>query len=138
MYSVLAQRPFDGVAASDRTTLLFEPGLAIEGSNDAPRLVTLDSTAFVPLVFDRVPTRQEDADGAGRILITLAPEHVQHLRVFTRRHLNSVAALVVDDGIVSVHKIRAVIEDGRMQITSCSERSCKRIFSRIASRADAG
>lgn len=104
-------------------------------SADPPRYVALDISsgpaAHVPLVLAAPP--KAEVDGAGRTLlgVTLASEHVATLAAFTRAHVGGRSAVVVGDEVVTVHKVRQVIEDGRLKITRCDDDRCTVLYSKL-------
>lgn len=119
-------------ASPDSTAAVpYDPRLADETSTAPPTWVALDSTDYVPLVIDAPPLPILQSDGRLRLQITLANEHVRTLAGFTSRNVGGRAAIVLDHEVVSVHKQRAVITDGRMQISRCTDRACERILTKL-------
>jgi preprotein translocase subunit SecD len=94
--------------------------------------VTIDATDFVPMVLSRAPEPIAEPDGRIRLNVTLSQKHVSRLEDFTRRHLGGRVALVLDGELISVHKIRAIIPDGRLQITRCGDRACDKILAKLS------
>jgi preprotein translocase subunit SecD len=70
-------------------------------------------------------------DGRIRLQVALAAEEIPTLETFTRRHVGGRAAIILDGEIVTVHKVRSVIPDGRLQISRCSDRACERIMAKL-------
>jgi hypothetical protein len=78
------------------------------------------------------PNAQRDDRGWTSLNVTLAPQHVKALEHFTRAHLDSVVAIVIDGEIITMHKVRTVIEDGKAQITRCSDDACRSLLLKLA------
>ncbi len=125
-------------AAPNQRHLLYDPRRADPSSNEPRRDVTVETTGFVPLVLGAAPAATAQEDGRLLVQVALADRHVRTLADFTRDHVGGKAALVLDGEVLSVHKLRAVIEDGRMQITRCTDRACERILSKLVERSEAG
>lgn len=119
-------------ASSDPNAVTYDRRLADPDSKEPPTRVALDRGDYVPLVLAEKPRAFAQDDGRLRLEITLAKEHVPTLAAFSRRNVGGRAAVVLGGEIVSVHKQRSVIEDGRMQITRCTDRACERILTKLA------
>jgi hypothetical protein len=102
-----------------------------EKSDEPPEYLLVSTVPDVPLVLAFEPERVINARGRPELRIALAEQHVERLRVFTERNLGRRLALVVAGQVVSAHRIRAVIEDGRLQITRCDEDACRYIQSTL-------
>ena len=63
--------------------------------------------------------------------MALASQYTQTLTDFTRLHLGQRVTMVLDNEVMSTHKVRTVIEGGKMQITRCDEHACQRILSKL-------
>jgi preprotein translocase subunit SecD len=90
-----------------------------------PKYVALDPSSFVPLILSGAPTTRTDERGWTLLQCSLAPEQVKPLESFTRRYLGGRVAIVIDGEIITMHKIRSVIEDGNVQITRCYDDACR-------------
>jgi preprotein translocase subunit SecD len=90
-----------------------------------PKYVALDTSSFVPLVLAGPPDARKDDRGRTLLSVTLARQHVKTLENFTQTHLNGVVAIVIDGEIITMHKVRSVINDGKVQITRCSDDACR-------------
>jgi len=97
-----------------------------------PQYVALDTSFFVPLVLSGQPDAQRDDRGWTLLKVTLARQHVKTLEDFTRAHLGGRMAIVIDGEIITMHKVRAVIKDGRAQITRCSDDACRTLLLKLA------
>jgi preprotein translocase subunit SecD len=63
--------------------------------------------------------------------VSLARKNVKRAETFTRAHLGGRIAMVVDGEIVTLHKIRTVITDGKVQIARCTDNACDVIYSKL-------
>ena len=106
-------------------TLLYRQKYSESDRNEPPRYVALDPSSFVPLVLAEPPEARKDDRGWTLLHVTLAPEQVKTLATFTRAHLGGGVAIVIDGEIITMHKVRSVIEDGRVQITRCQDDACR-------------
>ena len=61
-------------------------------------------------------------------MLTLTDSAKDRLANFTGDHINDWVALVIDGNAVTMHKIRERIEDGRLQITRCTDNACAMLF----------
>ncbi len=127
VYSVLREgltRAEVQAEARPHIVLVYDRKYSDSDKDKPPKYVALDTSSFVPLVLSGPPQTRMDGD---RMLlsVTLAPQYVKTLEEFTRAHLNGVVAIVIDGEIVTMHKVRAVIQDGKAQITRCTDDACK-------------
>lgn len=118
-------------AAEGPPAVRYDPKIADPSRTDPAKWILLDTTDYVPLVLDAKPRVIAQPDGRIRLEITLAKEHVRTLAGFTERNVGGLAAVVLDGDVLTVHKQRAVITDGRMQITRCTDRACERILTKL-------
>src|ERR1035441_8664780 len=95
-------------------TLLYRQKYSESDRNEPPRYVALDPSSFVPLVLAEPPEARKDDRGWTLLHVTFAPEQVKTLATFTRAHLGGGVAIVIDGEIITMHKVRSVIEDGRV------------------------
>ncbi len=99
--------------------------------NEPPKYVALETSSFVPLVLAGPPETHKDDRGWTSLNVTLAREHVKTLEEFTRTHLGGTVAIVIDGEIITMHKVRTVIQDGRAQITRCADDACETLRLRL-------
>jgi len=97
----------------------------------APRYVAIDTTQHVPFVFETAPSATLDPTGRTILSVALDAKHAKRLKTFTTRHLGKSAAMIVGGELVSVHKIRDVITEGKLQITSCGADVCNVLYSKL-------
>lgn len=134
MYAVVAdasQVPSTDPVRNYRT-LRYDPKMADSESTEPVQLVTVETHSFVPLILGAAPEPTQQENGSILLSVALSPKYIKTLADFTRAHLGERVALVLDGEVVSTHKIRTVIEGGRMQITRCDDHACQRILSKLA------
>jgi len=128
IYAVLAEGPTRQEMDQQKAphyVLLYDRKYLDENPKQAPKYVALDSSSFVPFVLAEAPK----IDGTYRdhpvLSLRLAPKNVKLLESFTSAHLGGSVATVIDGEIVTMHKVRSVIEDGQVQISRCTDNACR-------------
>jgi preprotein translocase subunit SecD len=128
VYAVLREGPTGEDAEPGKVphvTLLYSQKYTESDRNTPPTYVALDTSSYVPLVLAGPPEARKDERGWTLLSVTLAPEHVKTLEAFTRAHLGGRVAIVIDGEIITMHKVRSVIEGGHVQITRCQDDACQ-------------
>jgi hypothetical protein len=131
VYAVLRE----GAARADvqseqrpHAVLVYDRKYSEADKDQPPKYVALDTAFFVPLVLDGPPESRKDDRGWTLLSVTLARQHVKTLEEFTRAHLDGTVAVVIGGEIVTMHKVRTVIRDGKAQITRCTDDACRRLY----------
>jgi hypothetical protein len=93
--------------------------------------VSLDPKDYVPLTIEGMPEMKSDGQGMSVLTVCLAHRNAERAEAFTRAHLGGQIAMVVGGEIVTLHKIRSVITDGKVQITRCADNACEVIRSKL-------
>jgi len=99
--------------------------------NEPLTYVAIAPEDHVPLIIEGRPEMKTDGQGKSVLTVSLARKNVQRAEAFTRAHLGGRMAMVVDGEIVTLHKIRSVITDGKVQITRCTDNACEVIRSKL-------
>lgn len=97
----------------------------------SPQFVAIDTSSFVPLILAGSPTALKDGSGRTLLGVTLAKKYVGRLETFTKAHLGGKVAIVLDGEIITMHKIRSVISEGKIQITRCYDNACEVLLSKL-------
>ncbi len=97
-----------------------------------PAYLALDTTTYVPLILSGPPDARKDGRGWTMLSVTLSREQVKPLEDFTRAHLGGRVAILLDGEVVSMHKVRAVVEGGQLQITRCGDNACDVLLAKLA------
>ncbi len=99
--------------------------------NEPLTYVALDPKDYVPLVIEGRPGVKSDGQGKSVLTVSLVRKNVKRAEAFTRAHLGGRMAMVIDGEIVTLHKIRSVITDGKVQITRCTDNACEVLRSKL-------
>ncbi len=99
--------------------------------NEPLAYVAIDSVDYVPLLIEGAPEMKTDGDGKSILSVSLARKNIARTEAFTRAHLGGRIAMVVDGEIVTLHKIRSVITEGKLQITRCDDNVCEVIRAKL-------
>jgi preprotein translocase subunit SecD len=89
-------------------------------ANEPPRFVVVHSAPEVALDLVGAPKAIKEGEEVVRILLKLQPKAATALERLTREQQSKQVAIVVGGEVVTMHKIRAVIKGGDVQITSCA------------------
>jgi hypothetical protein len=114
--------------AKDEALLEYFPLVQQEG--DAKEYLVLAREPFVPLTLKEKPTKMKDPTNrtASWLLLMLTSDAAEKLEEFTKANIGGRAAVVVGEKAVSVHKIREVIRDGKLQISRCGDDGCEHLY----------
>jgi hypothetical protein len=96
-----------------------------EGDREPPRYLAVHTTPDVPLLLAEGPEESKGEGGLLRIQFRLARPAAAKLGRLTKDHLGAEVAVVLGGEVVTVHKIRSAIPDGRVQVTCCTPGSCE-------------
>lgn len=98
--------------------------------DDPDETVVVEREGFVPLLLRESPTRTADPTERTRfwLRVSLSEEAAAQFEAFTERHLDHAVAIVVGGKVLTVHRIRQVIHDGKVQISRCGDEACQILF----------
>jgi preprotein translocase subunit SecD len=99
--------------------------------NEPLTYVAIDPKDYVPLIIEGTPEMKSDGEEKSVLTVCLVRKNAERAEAFTRGHLGGRIAMVVDGEIVTLHKIRSVITDGKVQITRCTDNACEVIRSKL-------
>lgn len=114
---------------AEKETIIPISELLIAKTDPGITFVVVDKYDYVPMLLSEKPTTIEQEDNKLQLLLTLTEEASVRLAEFTGKHLNKIACIVVNGEALTLHKIRTVIEDGKMQITRCTDNACEILYS---------
>lgn len=128
-----APTPQEAKANSDSGLVLVYDRRTYSGAPpDEPLVyVAIDPADFIPLLIEGAPEMQKDGRGLSKLTVSLARQNAKRAEDFTRSHLGARIAMVVDGEIVTLHKIRSVVTDGKLQITRCTDNACEVIRAKL-------
>jgi hypothetical protein len=133
-YSILVEATSRGEARTDSipNIVLVYDGKYVDSSQTAtPSYVALDTTFYIPLILEGSPTTNRDGNGRTLLGVTLSRKYITKLEDFTKAHLGGRVAIVLDGEIITMHKIRSVISEGKVQITRCYDNACEVLLSKL-------
>jgi preprotein translocase subunit SecD len=87
---------------------------------EPPRFVVVGSAPEVALDLAAAPRAIKEGKEVVRIELKLQPKAATALERLTRDRLGRQVAIVLGGEVVTMHKVRAVIKGGEVQITSCA------------------
>ncbi len=120
------------------TSLISEKEMAVyfsplfeEFNSDGFTRIIIDTTQYVPLELEVSPKTEQETDLKKKLLLTLTKEASKKLKTFTAAFVMRLVALVVDGEALTVHKIRAVLTSGQLQITRCTDNACETLYVKL-------
>ncbi len=117
---------------SSNEKLLVDDGRFLEPSERDPQeYVVVNTKQAVPFILNKMASEDLTADKKPRLLLQFAPKQAKDLNKLTKNNLGKIIAVVVDNQIVSCHKIKEAITGGEMQISRCTKNSCELIYSKL-------
>jgi len=134
VYAVLREGLTPAEAEAEKqphVVLVYDRKYSEADKNQPAKYIALDTSCFVPLVLAGPPQTHTDDSGWTLLNITLAREHVKTLADFTRAHLDGLVATVIDGEIITMHKVRSVIEDGNVKVTRCGDDACRALYLKL-------
>jgi preprotein translocase subunit SecD len=111
--------------------LVYDRKYSDADKSEPPKYVAIDTSDCVPLVLAGPPDTHKDDRGWTLLNVRLAREHVRTLEEFTRAHLDGRVAILIDGEIITMHKVRTVIQDGKARITRCNDDACKTLLLKL-------
>ncbi len=109
----------------------YDPTKADTLSREPARFVRLGLEDHVPLAIEVEPELGETDEGKQLLHVAIDEGHGKRLEMLTRKHVGGKLAIVFDNEILSVHKVRAVVTGGHLQITRCTDRACQSIKAKL-------
>jgi hypothetical protein len=129
LYLVLAQHPGPGAAPAHGGQMIsFHPDFLEEDEKGEPPVLEVAAGDYVPLLLAVPPESVAQTEQRRMLLISLEPQAAERLADFTERYLDRSAAIVVGGQALAMHRIRARIEGGKLQITRCTDRACEYVY----------
>jgi preprotein translocase subunit SecD len=127
--STEAEARVDGVS---HVVMLYDRKYSDADRNEPPRYIVIDPSSSVPLVIEGKPDMVKDGEGHSVLSITLPRENIKALEDFTREHLGGKIAIVCDGEIITLHKVRSVIHEGKVQIARCDDNACEILRTKLS------
>jgi hypothetical protein len=102
--------------------------------NEPPRFLVVHAVPEVALDLAREPQADKEGDEVVRIFLKLQPKPAAALERLTRDPRVRQVAIVVAGEVVTMHKIRTVIPNGEVQITSCTPGAATYLLRQLQAR----
>ena len=93
------------------------------------RYVAVGLRYYVPFRFSSAPALAQGDDELATLCVTLEGRYVRGLEGFTTEY--SRVAVVIDGEVVTIHKVREPIRDGRVQISRCTDDACRVLYGKL-------
>lgn len=116
---------------ADQQIVCYDYKFLREGERQTPKYFLLPSRPDVPLLLAGPPQSVVGERGFKELLIELTEGAARDMERVTRENLGAGAAFLIDGEAVTAHAIRAVIKDGRFQLSRCSDNACEYILARL-------
>ena len=97
------------------------------GEDDPPYL-EIDASDFSPLTLAAPPDSVTQKDKRIRLMLQLTDEAGQSLADFTGKHMMEHVAIVIGGQAITMHRVKARIEGGKLQITRCTDNACEYLY----------
>ncbi len=103
---------------------------------EPPRFLVVRPAPDVPFDLDGGPRADREGGEVVRIRLKLRPKAAAALERTTRDNRGRQLAILIGGEVVTVHKVRAVIANGDVQITSCAPGGAAYLLERLQARQD--
>jgi preprotein translocase subunit SecD len=107
-----------------------------KGKNEPPRFLVVGANPEVTLDLAERPKAVKEGEEVVRILLKLQPKPAAALERLTRKQLGRQVAIVLGSEVVTMHKVRGVINGGAVQITSCAPGAAKYLLEQLQARKE--
>jgi hypothetical protein len=121
---------FDG-----EVDIRYDESKFLELKDDQPepvKYIALAQNEFIPFKLAGDPDVKVRQDGRKLVGLTFSSEMSDRMKTFSRQYLGRQIATVIDGQIITLHKIRSVIEGGKLQISRCTDHGCELILSQLS------
>lgn len=128
IYLILEE--FESEPSPDQTGSIvrFDHGFLDGNTQGQPIYLEIDTRELVSLDLAEKPEGIPQKDKRLNLMLTLSENGKQQLADFTRKHLNKRVAIVIGGRAVTKHKVRTVIDGGRLQISRCTDNACEHLL----------
>jgi preprotein translocase subunit SecD len=116
---------------SEKETAVYFSKMFEEYNSDEFARIIIDTTQYVPLELESSPKTEQETETKKKLLLTLTKESSERLKTFTTENLMRRVALVVGGEALTVHKIKAAITGGQLQITRCTDNACETLLVKL-------
>ncbi len=134
LYLILADADSPGdlpELSAEQQVLPYDYKFLRDDERRPPRYLLLPRRANVPFLLAKRPEAVVGERGFTELLIQLTEEAAAEMERFTGENIGRSAAFLIDGEVITAHKIRAVIKDGRLQLSRCNDNACEYILARL-------
>ncbi len=128
MYLVLAEYPMAPASSEQGVVIPFSHDFLLDASEEDPRFLAVDPVDFVALQLASAPEQSEQPDQRVNLLLSLNSMAKDQLAAFTAKNLNKPVAIVIGGQAVTKHKVKSVIDGGKLQISWCTKFACEKLL----------
>jgi hypothetical protein len=100
-------------------------------SKEPPEFLVVRPVPDVPLQLAAPPQEVESDSGKTTIRLELTEELAGHLQKLTSQMQGTRVAVVIGGEVVTTHKIRTPVADGKLQISCCSAGACEYLLGQL-------
>lgn len=115
----------------NQTLAIYDYSFFEPDERQEPTFLLLQNKPFIPMTLGSDPELNKGENGKPSLNLQLAPEQIEPLKKFTSDNLGKTIAIVIGGNVISDHKIKSVIEGGKLQITRCTDHGCEVIHSEL-------
>lgn len=100
------------------------------------RLV-VDAADYVPLSLSKKPHTVKASSSKKDLLLSLNNKSTVKLAEFTKKHFGEHVAIIVNGEALTMHVIKAIINDGQLKISRCNDNACEQLLIQLKNNVDA-
>lgn len=100
----------------------------LDGTDQKPTYVVVNVEEYVPLNIIEMPKAFRQDNGKSSLNLSLNESSKDDLAKFTKDHLYKTVAIVVGQKALTKHKIKSVIDGGKVQISRCTDDACEMLY----------
>ena len=119
------------ILLNDKEMIVYFSPMFDEFNSDKDTRIIIDTTQYVPLELETPPVTEQQTENKKKLLLSLTKEASERLESFTTKNIMRMVTLVVDGEALTLHKIKAVINGGQLQITRCNDNACETLYVKL-------
>jgi hypothetical protein len=130
IYATLAEADtFDAANQAAQPHIVLRDDGRFTGQSGPVTYVALATQTYVPLQLAAPPELTPGTNGFSSLQLQLDSQYTRGLERFSITHLR--VALVIDGEIISRHKVRSAIRDGRIMVSRCADNVCEVLYTKL-------
>lgn len=100
-------------------------------ADDQPKYVVVKSDDYISLDLLERPLKLKDSGGKQKLVLSLTEQRRNKLSVLTEENTGKILAIIVGGNVVNLHSIKEKLDQGRIQITGCTESTCEYLYTEL-------